>query len=113
MWWYGENAFKSARRLGAENPIELQVVDVPTSQLESFRAKNIIGNRKGIEFEPEDFIIPLDFPRRKAPLKLTGNLLFDQKAGLPKINYPYLSPKTSYKSVFMEEPIMSSSKRDT
>ena len=94
VWWYGENALKSARRAGVENPIELQVVDVPKSQLESYRASNIIKDRSDIEFEPEDFLIPLSMPRKRTPLNLTGNIFADMRVGLPQIDrLPYQTPK--------------------
>jgi len=93
VWWYGENALKSARRAGVENPIELQVVDVPKSQLESYRASNIIKDRSDIEFEPEDFLIPLSMPRKRTPLNLTGNIFADMRVGLPE-NHKILQERT-------------------
>lgn len=83
---YGSRTAKEARKLGIENPIELQVVDIPNSQLERYRASNILKGRSDIEFEPtEDFLIPLDMTRGRAPMNFTGNALLDNKLELPNI----------------------------
>ena len=75
---------KQSRRLGVENPLEIQVVNVPTKQLETFRASNILKGRNDVEFEPEDFLIPLNYNRGRAPVSLTGNLLSDAKTQIPE-----------------------------
>lgn len=84
---YGSETVKRARIAKVENPIELQVVDIPNSQLNRYKAKNILKGRSDIEYEPtEDFLIPLDIPRGRAPIILTGNRLADSHASLPQIS---------------------------
>lgn len=82
---YGSRTAKTAKRNGVENSIELQVVDVPTSELETYRASNILKNRTGIEYEPEDFLIPISASRSRVPMSFTGNILVDNKLELPQI----------------------------
>jgi hypothetical protein len=62
---YASSTFKTAKRNGVDNPIVLEYIDIPKSQLDQFRAKNII-KRNDVEFEPtEDFLIPIDHTGRK------------------------------------------------
>ena len=63
---YALETWRKSNRTGEQNPLELQYIDVPNSQLERFRASSIV-DPKQVEFEPEDFIIPLDYPRQRIP----------------------------------------------
>ena len=84
---YASSTFKTAKRNGVDNPIVLEYVDIPKSQLDQFRAKNIIkGN--DVEFEPtEDFLIPINHPDRKqVPWSgFTGMYLSDMRIPLPEL----------------------------
>ena len=78
--WYASNAVKAQKKNGIITPIELQVVDIPTNQLNTYKASNIIKDPT-VEYEAvEDFLIPLDYPREHYTLKgITGNVLKDTK----------------------------------
>lgn len=84
---YGSETVRKARLAKVDNPVELQVVDIPNSQLEHYRASNILKGRSDIEYEPkEDFLIPLSMPRQRVKINnLTGNRLKDASVKLPEI----------------------------
>lgn len=47
---------RKAIKEGVDNPIELQYIDIPKTQLNQYKASNIIGNDPNIEYEiNEDF----------------------------------------------------------
>ena len=83
---YASRTVWKAKRAKTENPIELQYVDIPQSQLDRYKAENILKGRTDIEFEPtEDFLIPLEYPRGRVPLEgYTGDYLKDARMELPK-----------------------------
>ncbi len=74
---YASNTRRKAIKEGIDNPIELQYI--PKTQLNQYKASNIIGNDPNIEYEiNEDFLIPLNMKRNRIPLKgITGNILRD------------------------------------
>ena len=78
---------KRANMAHTENPIELQYVDIPESELEAFKAENILKGRTDIEYEPtEDYLIPLNFPRARVQLSgYSGNILKDIRLPLPEL----------------------------
>ena len=106
---YASRIVKKARLSGEKNPIELQYIDIPKSEIEKYKASNVLGGRTDVEFEPtEDFLIPLDYPRNRIPMEgYTGNLLHDARLKLPNI---YSTPKTSIKAFTLERPILSDGK---
>ena len=59
--WYAHIA-RQGKGKAASDPLELQYIDVPSSKVEQYRASNIV--KEPIEYEPEDFLIPLDYPRQ-------------------------------------------------
>lgn len=60
---------RKAIKEGVDNPIELQYI--PKTQLNQYKASNIIGNDPNIEYEiNEDFLIPPNMKRNRIPLKL-------------------------------------------
>lgn len=53
---YASNTRRKAIKEGVDNPIELQYIDIPKTQLNQYKASNIIGNDPNIEYEiNEDF----------------------------------------------------------
>lgn len=85
---YASYTRKKAIKEGIDNPIELQYIDIPKTQLEKYKASNIIGKDPNIEYEVnEDFLIPLDMKRNRVPLEgITGNLLRDTRLPIPKLD---------------------------
>lgn len=85
---YASATVKRAKRSGIENPIELQYIDIPETELAQYKAANILKNRTDVEYEPlEDYLIPLDYPRQRVPLVgYTGNYLQDVRMELPVLN---------------------------
>lgn len=83
---YASNTRRKAIKEGVDNPIELQYIDIPKTQLNQYKASNIIGNDPNIEYEiDEDFLIPLNMKRNRIPLKgITGNILRDSRLTIPK-----------------------------
>lgn len=94
MWFprktliYASNTRRKAIKEGVDNPIELQYIDIPKTQLNQYKASNIIGNDPNIEYEiNEDFLIPLNMKRNRIPLKgITGNILRDSRLTIPKLD---------------------------
>lgn len=86
---YASNTRRRAIKEGVDNPIELQYIDIPKTQLNQYKASNIIGNDPNIEYEiNEDFLIPLNMKRNRVPLKgITGNMLRDSRLTIPEL-YP-------------------------
>lgn len=85
---YASNTRRKAIKEGVDNPIELQYIDIPKTQLNQYKASNIIGNDPNIEYEiTEDFLIPLNMKRNRMPLKgITGNILRDSRLTIPKLD---------------------------
>ena len=85
---YASNTRRKAIKEGVDNPIELQYIDIPKTQLNQYKASNIIGNDPNIEYEiNEDFLIPLNMKRNRMPLKgITGNILRDSRLTIPKLD---------------------------
>ena len=83
---YASNTRRKAIKEGVDNPIELQYI--PKTQLNQYKASNIIGNDPNIEYEiNEDFLIPLNMKRNRIPLKgITGNILRDSRLTIPKLD---------------------------
>ena len=53
---YASNTRRKAIKEGIDNPIELQYIDIPKTQLNQYKASNIIGKDPNIEYEiNEDF----------------------------------------------------------
>ena len=85
---YASNTRRKALKEGIDNPIELQYIDIPKTQLDQYKASNIIGNDPNIEYEiNEDFLIPLNMKRNRIPLKgITGNMLRDSRLTIPELD---------------------------
>lgn len=85
---YASNTRRRAIKEGIDNPIELQYIDIPKTQLNQYKASNIIGNDPNIEYEiNEDFLIPLNMKRNRIPLKgITGNILRDSRLTIPELD---------------------------
>lgn len=85
---YASNTRRKAIKEGIDNPIELQYIDIPKTQLNQYKASNIIGNDPNIEYEiNEDFLIPLNMKRNRIPLKgITGNMLRDSRLTIPELD---------------------------
>lgn len=85
---YASNTRRKALKEGIDNPIELQYIDIPKTQLNQYKASNIIGNDPNIEYEiNEDFLIPLNMKRNRIPLKgITGNVLRDSRLTIPELD---------------------------
>ena len=85
---YASNTRRKAIKEGIDNPIELQYIDIPKTQLEKYKAFNIIGKDPNVEYEVnEDFLIPLDMKRNRVPLEgITGNMLRDTRLPIPKLD---------------------------
>ena len=85
---YASNTRRKALKEGIDNPIELQYIDIPKTQLNQYKASNIIGNDPNIEYEiNEDFLIPLNMKRNRIPLKgITGNILRDSRLTIPELD---------------------------
>lgn len=85
---YASNTRRKALKEGIDNPIELQYIDMPKTQLNQYKASNIIGNDPNIEYEiNEDFLIPLNMKRNRIPLKgITGNILRDSRLTIPELD---------------------------
>lgn len=85
---YASYTRRRAIKEGVDNPIELQYIDIPKTQLNQYKASNIIGNDPNIDYEiTEDFLIPLNMKRNRIPLKgITGNILRDSKLTIPKLD---------------------------
>ena len=85
---YASNTRRKAIKEGVDNPIELQYIDILKTQLNQYKASNIIGNDPNIEYEiNEDFLIPLNMKRNRIPLKgITGNILRDSRLTIPKLD---------------------------
>lgn len=85
---YASNTRRKALKEGIDNPIELQYIDIPKTQLNQYKASNIIGNDPNIEYEiNEDFLIPLNMKRNRIPLKgITGNVLRDSRLTIPGLD---------------------------
>ena len=85
---YASNTRRKALKEGIDNPIELQYIDIPKTQLNQYKASNIIGNNPNIEYEiNEDFLIPLNMKRNRIPLKgITGNILRDSRLTIPELD---------------------------
>lgn len=67
---YASNTRRKAIKEGVDNPIELQYIDIPKTQLNQYKASNIIGNDPNIEYEiNEDFLIPLNMKKIEYLLK--------------------------------------------
>lgn len=83
---YASNTRRKAIKEGIDNPIELQYI--PKTQLDQYKASNIIGNDPNIEYEiNEDFLIPLNMKRNRIPLKgITGNVLRDSRLTIPELD---------------------------
>ena len=82
---YASMTVKRAKQKGINNPIELQYVDIPSNDINKYKASEILKGRKDVEYEPlEDYLIPLDYPRQRIPLEgYTGNILLDSRKKLP------------------------------
>jgi hypothetical protein len=67
--------------------------------LSKYKASEILKGRTDIEYEPtEDFLIPLDYPRRRVPLEgYTGNYLQDARISLPELDKP-ITPQITAES---------------
>lgn len=85
---YASNTRRKAIKEGVDNPIELQYIDIPKTQLNQYKASNIIGNDPNIEYEiNEDFLIPLNMKRNRIPLKgITGNILRDSRLTIHELD---------------------------
>lgn len=85
---YASNTRRKAIKEGIDNPIELQYIDIPKTQLNQYKASNIIGKDHNIEYEiNEDFLIPLNMKRNRIPLKgITGNILRDSRLTIPELD---------------------------
>lgn len=85
---YASNTRRKAIKEGIDNPIELQYIDIPKTQLNQYKASNIIGNDPNIDYEiNEDFLIPLNMKRNRIPLKgITGNILRDSRLTIPELD---------------------------
>ena len=85
---YASNTRRKAIKEGIDNPIELQYIDIPKTQLNQYKASNIIGKDPNIEYEiNEDFLIPLNMKRNRIPLKgITGNVLRDSRLTIPGLD---------------------------
>lgn len=85
---YASNTRRRAIKEGVDNPIELQYIDIPKTQLNQYKASNIIGNDPNVEYEiNEDFLIPLNMKRNRIPLKgITGNMLRDSRLTIPELD---------------------------
>ena len=85
---YASNTRRKAIKEGIDNPIELQYIDIPKTQLNQYKASNIIGQDPNIEYEiNEDFLIPLNMKRNRIPLKgITGNILRDSRLTIPELD---------------------------
>ena len=85
---YASNTRRKAIKEGVDNPIELQYIDIPKTQLNQYKASNIIGNDPNIEYEiNEDFLIPFNMKRNRIPLKgITGNILRDSRLTIPELD---------------------------
>lgn len=85
---YASNTRRRAIKEGVDNPIELQYIDIPKTQLNQYKASNIIGKDPNIEYEiNEDFLIPLNMKRNRIPLKgITGNMLRDSRLTIPELD---------------------------
>lgn len=85
---YASNTRRKAIKEGIDNPIELQYIDIPKTQLSQYKASNIIGKDPNIEYEiNEDFLIPLNMKRNRIPLKgITGNMLRDSRLTIPELD---------------------------
>ena len=85
---YASNTRRKALKEGIDNPIELQYIDIPKTQLNQYKASNIIGKDPNIEYEiNEDFLIPLNMKRNRIPLKgITGNILRDSRLTIPELD---------------------------
>ena len=85
---YASNTRRKALKEGIDNSIELQYIDIPKTQLNQYKASNIIGNDPNIEYEiNEDFLIPLNMKRNRIPLKgITGNVLRDSRLTIPELD---------------------------
>lgn len=85
---YASNTRRKALKEGIDNPIELQYIDIPKTQLNQYKASNIIGKDPNIEYEiNEDFLIPLNMKRNRIPLKgITGNTLRDSRLTIPELD---------------------------
>lgn len=85
---YASNTRRKAIKEGIDNPIELQYIDIPKTQLSQYKASNIIGKDPNIEYEiNEDFLIPLNMKRNRIPLKgITGNILRDSRLTIPELD---------------------------
>ena len=85
---YASNTRRRAIKEGIDNPIELQYIDIPKTQLNQYKASNIIGKDHNIEYEiNEDFLIPLNMKRNRIPLKgITGNILRDSRLTIPELD---------------------------
>ena len=85
---YASNTRRKAIKEGVDNPIELQYIDIPKTQLNQYKASNIIGNDPNIDYEiNEDFLIPLNMKRNRIPLKgITGNILRDSRLTIPELD---------------------------
>ena len=85
---YASNTRRKAIKEGIDNPIELQYIDIPKTQLNQYKASNIIGKDPNIEYEiNEDFLIPLNMKRNRIPLKgITGNILRDSRLTIPELD---------------------------
>lgn len=85
---YASNTRRKAIKEGIDNPIELQYIDIPKTQLNQYKASNIIGKDPNIEYEiNEDFLIPLNMKRNRIPLKgITGNMLRDSRLTIPELD---------------------------
>lgn len=85
---YASNTRRKAIKEGIDNPIELQYIDIPKTQLDQYKASNIIGNDPNIEYEiNEDFLIPLNMKRNRIPLKgITGNILRDSRLTISELD---------------------------
>ena len=85
---YASNTRRRAIKEGIDNPIELQYIDIPKTQLNQYKASNIIGKDPNIEYEiNEDFLIPLNMKRNRIPLKgITGNILRDSRLTIPELD---------------------------
>lgn len=65
--WYLSNYRKGKMSIPVEN-LELQYVDIPEKHLSKFKAAHNKEIALGFDFEPEDYIIPLDIKRKSIPL---------------------------------------------
>lgn len=85
---YASYTRRKAIKEGVDNPIELQYIDIPKTQLNQYKASNIIGNDPNIDYEiNEDFLIPLNMKRNRIPLKgITGNILRDSRLTIPELD---------------------------